>query len=101
MEKVIIDHKVGEPFFCPFCGARTIPDSEGSEEDFQICQHLLYIGTTEGDFEYVNPEIESKLDEETGEDELMELKIENAIHFSLCDPPPSAFGAYVGYKKDE
>ena len=99
MEQVTIDHKPGEPFYCPFCGTRTIPTIEESEKGFHFCGHLLYIGTTEGGFEYLCPDIENKVDEETNEDELAEMLINNAIHFSLCAPPPSGFGAYVGYKK--
>lgn len=99
MEKAIIYHKVGERFFCPFCGTRTIPALDEVDEGFQICEHLLYIGSIEGGFEYLNPEMKNKIDEEMDEDDLMDLKIDNAIHFSLCNPPPSAFGSYVGYQK--
>ena len=99
MQKVSIYHAVGEPFFCPFCGVCTNPKYvEGQNAELKECQHLLYLGTTEGGFEYINPKYESVASEEINEDELIDLNIEDGIHFSLCDLPPSAFGVFIGYK---
>jgi hypothetical protein len=108
MEKVCIYHGVGEPFYCPFCGTKTIPEYvEGQEEefDFNICKHVIYIGTTDSDLYYVNEKYEKEINktiEKEGEFEeevLTKCKIDDAIHFSLCDFPPSAFGVYVCYKE--
>ncbi len=99
MEKGVFSIAIGKPFFCPFCGTQTIPPYvEEKTAEFQKCNHLLYIGTTEGGFEYLNQDFESRITEEMDEEELMDLDINNAIHFSLCDLPPSSFGVFVGYK---
>lgn len=94
---------VSSPFDCPFCGVRTLPayDEENPEGPYQFgkCQHLLYIGTSEGGLEYVSKEVGSFLDESMDEDDLMSLQNEGWVHYSLHDPAPSLLVAFVGYAK--
>ena len=99
---VVLDHITNEPFYCPFCGKTTIPNKKPFNADKNVCEHLLYLGTTEGGFEYCKEEMEpflEKLDDENDEDELIKLEIPNTVHFSLCEPAPSSFGVYIGYVK--
>lgn len=99
MEKAIITHAVGTPFYCPFCGAQTLPPYvEDKVAGFKKCQHLLYIGTTEGGFEYINEIYSEQITDEMGEEELIDVEIHDAIHFSLCDPTPSLIRVYAGFK---
>ena len=102
MESVVLNHITGEPFHCPFCGHQTL-DNKQFELSKSKCQHLLYLGTSECGLEYKNIEVKEFLREylDSGdEDDLIAIKMENAIHFSLCEPAPSAFGVFIGYKKD-
>jgi hypothetical protein len=99
MEKVVLTFNVGQPFFCPFCGIQTIPEyDENKQTNFKVCEHLLYIGSGEGGFEIIGESIKEKIRDDMDEDELFELGIENAVHFSFCEPSPSSFSSFVGYK---
>ena len=102
MQSVEITHKVGEPLYCPFCGKETIASEKPFEEDVNACEHLLYLGVNEGDLSYAKPTIIDSIKEyeESGdEDDLINIDIEEAIHFSLCAPAPSSFGVFVAFKK--
>lgn len=100
MEKVVLTFKVSEPFYCPFCGAQTIPEyDEDKLNNFTVCKHLLYVGSNEGGFEILAEKMKDRISEDMDEDELISLDIDNAVHFSLCEPTPSAFGSFVGYQK--
>jgi hypothetical protein len=99
MEQISIHQELGAPFYCPFCGTcNQFKYVEGQDVKFKSCDHLLYIGTNEGGFEYLNPKYENRISEDMDEDDLMNLKINNGIHFSLCAPPPSTFGVFFGYQ---
>lgn len=102
MINIVLDHVTYEPFYCPFCGKTTIPHKKPFNVNKNICEHLLYLGTTEGGFEFCKTEIKPLLedfDESIDEEELIKLDISNSIHFSLCEPAPSSFGVFIGYVK--
>ena len=40
--------------FCPFCGKKVIDP----EQEFDECEHTLFIATNEGGFEFISPKIE-------------------------------------------
>lgn len=104
MEKVILYHTADEPLYCPFCGKLTMPRKKPFDETKNGCPHLLYIGCTEGEgmLTYSRKGIEPLLEayeESEDEDDLINMAVPNAVHFSLCWPPPSCFGEFIGYAK--
>ncbi len=40
--------------FCPFCGKKVIDP----EQEFDECEHTLFVATNEGGFEFISPKIE-------------------------------------------
>lgn len=99
MEKAILTFSAGEPFHCPFCGIQTIPPyDENKSGEFKLCKHLVYIGTSEGGFGYINDKYKDIIDNSMDEDDLIQMELNNAVHFSLCAPPPSSFGSYICYQ---
>jgi len=100
MDNAVITIPTGEPFYCPFCGTQTIPPyDESGENNINECEHLIYVGTNEGGFEYVSNLLGDKIDHSMEESDLIDLNLNNAVHFSLCAPGPSSFGVYIGYMK--
>lgn len=102
MEKVVLGHDTDETFYCPFCGKLTLSRRKPFNSKHNVCEHLLYLGCTEGGMEYCNKMAESLIEayEESGdEDDLINIDICNAVHFSLCETAPSSFGVFIGYVK--
>jgi len=103
MEKVSLYHDIeGEPFYCPFCGKMTVSRRKPFEKKENACKHLLYLGVLEGGIVYCAKKAMPLVEpfEESGdEDDLINLDIANAVHFSLCAPAPSFDGMFIGYIK--
>jgi hypothetical protein len=99
---IVLDHITCEPFYCPFCRKTTLPRNKPFSKKSNVCEHLLYLGTTEKGFEYCKEEVEAFLERFDGsfdEEELFKLDIANVVHFSLCEPAPSFFETFIGYVK--
>jgi len=87
--------------FCPFCGKKVIDP----EQEFDECEHTLFIATNEGGFEFISPKIEinEEFDQPENED-AEELTIDEYI--KTLEYPDSAcfeiaqfsgFSAFVGF----
>lgn len=101
--------------FCPFCGKKVIDP----EQEFDECEHTLFVATNEGGFEFISPKIEineefdqpndlsedlsDEADEESEEELTLNEYIETleypeAICFEIAQF--SGFSAVVGFGRE-
>ena len=88
------------PFYCPFCGHQTLHVEHPFDGKTMKCPHLLYVGTNEGELLYENEKMTklvAKYKETNDTEDLIDIPIEDGLHFSLCACAPSTFEVFLGY----
>ncbi len=82
------------PHYCCFCGKLNV-GPKGLEEK---CEHLTYLGTSEGGPEYDKLKLHNESNDEKAYHEVIEELDDTYIAFYMSDPAPSALEAYIVYK---
>lgn len=96
-----------QPVFCPACGHKVVAYGE-VEATVSPCPHTLFVAHDEG-FEHRSPMFDDLMGIEGVDDEEIDVgeggvdgftdrvPLANSLKIASYVPPPSGFGAYVGF----